>query len=81
MGRPGRTDVPVITAVDQFSPIAAEKIVPRYVVLSLNGRAMTVGELRRAAARLRSGDLVSLVLADPTEEPRPVPLIVNYRVP
>jgi len=80
LGRPGRADIPMVDRVDNFSPAGDALLRPGYAVLSMNGRTVSVAELRRLAERARSGDLISLVVANPTET-RPVPLIVNYRVP
>jgi hypothetical protein len=78
LGRPGRSDIPVITAVDPFSP-GRPRLQAGQAILSLNGETVTVGVLQRTAARFRSGDLISLVVAHPGA-PSPVPEIINYRV-
>ena len=80
VGRAGRRDIPVVNAVDPFSPARTALLDRGYVILSINGRPATVNEVRRAAARFRSGDLVSLVVANLGQQPA-VPLIINYRVP
>jgi S1-C subfamily serine protease len=50
------------------------------VILQVNGqRVRTVADVRRATARLGSGDVVSLVVLDPRAE-QPVPTIINYRI-
>jgi serine protease Do len=78
LGRTGQSDIPVITAVDPFSP-ARPRLQARQAILSLNGEAVTVAELQRVATRFRSGDLISLVVADPGAR-TPLPEIINYRV-
>jgi S1-C subfamily serine protease len=79
IGRRGRADVPVVSVVDPFSPAAAERVQPRMAILSMNGRDLSVAELRRVGTRLQSGDLVSLVVVDPAST-APVPMIINFRV-
>ena len=80
VGRPGERDVPVVVEVDQLGPALEAGLRPTHVILQVNGqRVRTVADVRRATARLGSGDVVSLVVLDPRAE-QPVPTIINYRI-
>jgi Do/DeqQ family serine protease len=80
IGRPGEREVPVIQDVDPLGPAAEAGLGPGLVILQVNGqRVRTVAEVRRATARLGSGDLVSLVIMDPNRPPS-TPTIFNYRI-
>ncbi len=74
---------PVVTDIDPFGPAGRAADVglrPGHVIRKLNGRDIrTLADLRRAAASLKAGDIVSLVVVDARTTPV-VPLIVNYRI-
>ncbi|HSJ14984.1 MAG TPA: trypsin-like peptidase domain-containing protein [Longimicrobiales bacterium] len=80
LGRPGRRDVPIVQEVDQLGPAFEARLRPSHVILQVNGREVrTVADVRRATARLGSGDVVSLVVLDPRQE-EALPTIINYRI-
>jgi S1-C subfamily serine protease len=74
---------PVVTEIDPFGPAGngtESGLNPGHVIRKLNGKDIrTLGDLRRASAALRPGDLVSLVVMNVRDVP-PVPTIVNYRI-
>jgi serine protease Do len=76
-------NAPVVSDIDPFGPAgpaAGVGLLPGHVIRSLNGRTIrTMSDLRRAAATVQPGDIVSLVVIDVRTLP-PVPTIVNNRI-
>ena len=74
---------PVITDIDPFGPAGQSANVGLQVgdvIRKVNGADInTASDLRRATARLKINDLVSMVVIN-LREPSPSPRIVNYRI-
>ncbi|HEX6309721.1 MAG TPA: trypsin-like peptidase domain-containing protein [Longimicrobiales bacterium] len=73
-------DVPVVARVDQLGPAAGSGLRRGQVIRRFNGQEIrNVRDLERAAAQVRAGQVVSLIVVDATS-PDALPTIVNYRV-
>jgi serine protease Do len=74
-------EIPVVTEVDRLGPAGGRGgIVRGDIVRRFNDREIrTIRDLERAAAGLRAGQVVSLVVVSATDQGS-VPRIVNYRV-
>jgi serine protease Do len=76
-------NAPIVMQVDPFGPAgpaANVGLATGDIITKLNGHVIhTMDDLRRAAAGLRAGDYVSLVVVSIRESPA-VPRIVNYRI-
>jgi serine protease Do len=73
-------DIPVVTEVDELGPAANSGLGRGHVIRRFNNREIrNIGDLERAAAAVRPGDIVSVIYLDATQ-PDPVPTIANYRI-
>jgi len=69
----------IVSEVERFSGAAEAGVGPCMEVLRINGQEVrSVQDVERIAARLKEGDVVSLVWQDPRER-EPMETIVNYR--
>jgi serine protease Do len=73
-------DGPMVADLDQLGPAAGSGLRVGHVIRRFNGREIgSIRDLERAAANLRSGQVVSLIVVD-LRDPEGLPSIVNYRV-
>jgi serine protease Do len=73
-------DIPVVTSVERIGPAAGSGLERGHVITRFNGRDVrTIRDLERAAASVRSGQVVSLIVVAAGDEDA-VPIIVNYRI-
>ena len=73
-------NAPVVTNIDQLGPAAGSGLGEGHVILRFNGREIgSIRDLERAAAGVKSGQVVSLIVVD-IRDPEALPTIVNYRV-
>lgn len=80
--RNGLPEAPVliISDVDRFGPAIEVNLLPGLVLLSVDGQEMTSAQdLERFAERLEPGQVVSVVVLDPTLE-NGAPTVFNYRL-
>jgi serine protease Do len=72
-------DIPVVTAIDPLGSAASSGLEPGHVIRKFNGRDIrTVRDLERAAAGVRRGELITLIIVD-IRDADLTPTIVNYR--
>jgi serine protease Do len=73
-------NIPVVATIDPLSPAGRSGLNRGHVIRRFNGRDVrNIRELERAAASLRSGDVVSLIVLNAAVED-PAPTIYNFRV-
>jgi serine protease Do len=73
-------NIPVVASVDPLSPAGRAGLGRGHVIQKFNGREIrAIRDLERAAASVRSGDVVSLIVLNAAVE-NPAPTIVNYRI-
>jgi serine protease Do len=72
-------NVPVVSRVDPLGAAHRAGLREGFVIRTFNGRDVrSIRELERAAAAVRSGDVVSLIVVN-TGAQDPLPTILNYR--
>jgi serine protease Do len=72
-------NVPVVSNVDRLGAAARSALREGHVIRRFNGRDIrNIRELERAAAGIRSGDVISLIVLD-ARASEPVNTIINYR--
>jgi serine protease Do len=73
-------DIPVVTSVDRLGPAEGSGLGRGHVIRRFNGREIrSIRDLERAAASVRSGQVVSLIVVN-AMDPDALPTIVNYRI-
>jgi serine protease Do len=73
-------NIPVVTSVDRLGPAAGSGLDRYHVIRRFNGNEIrSIRDLERAAAGVRSGQVVSLIVID-ARDPEATPMIVNYRL-
>jgi serine protease Do len=73
-------NIPVVTDVDELGTAAGSGLDRGHVIRRFNNREIRdIRDLERAAASIRRGDVVSLIVLD-ARQSDPIPTIVNYRV-
>jgi serine protease Do len=72
-------NIPVVSQVDPLSAAGRARLNRGHVIQRFNNRDVrTIRDLERAAAGIRSGDVVSLIVLD-ARATNPQPTIINYR--
>jgi serine protease Do len=72
-------NIPVVSRVDPVGPAFRANLRDGFVIRQFNGREVrSIRELERAAAGIRAGDVVSLIVLD-ARQPDPQPTIMNFR--